>query len=177
VLVAATDPVVGAGLTAMLRSGGVDVVGLVSGGLEAVEPAQRLRPDLVVLDVPRPGLTLRRLTALTRVLVVRDEAGAAGQLARARLGPERLLAAVRDAVARRESPSDGGLTERETEIMDLVARGCANAEIAQRLGLSGNTVRNHVGRIYMKLGVANRGAAIARWLGTAPDPPAIRRVS
>src|SRR5207249_503671 len=107
------------------------------------------------------GLAPGRLAALARVLVV---GGAAGRLDRARLGPERLLAAVRDAVAFQDAPGDNALTERETQIMEIVAQGCSNAEIAERLGLSGNTVRNHVGRIYMKLGVASRGAAIARWL-------------
>ena len=172
-LVAAADPVVGAGLVAMLKAVAIDVVGLAADGSEAVRLAERLRPDLVVLDLPTPGPPPGRLAALARVLVV---SGAAGRLDRARLGPERLLAAVRAAVAVQDGPADTALTEREIEIMEIVVRGCSNAEIAERLGLSGYTVRNHVGRIYMKLGVASRGAAIARWLGTASDSPAIGQV-
>lgn len=62
-----------------------------------------------------------------------------------------------------------GLSKRETEVMDLIARGHSNGEIAQRLFLSEKTVKNHVNRIYAKLGVESRGTAIGRWLGGA-DP-------
>jgi DNA-binding NarL/FixJ family response regulator len=54
------------------------------------------------------------------------------------------------------------LTDREREILDLVARGLNNAEITQRLVLSPKTVRNHVSNIFSKLQVADRGQAIVR---------------
>ncbi len=54
------------------------------------------------------------------------------------------------------------LTEREREILDLVARGMSNAEITQRLVLSPKTVRNHVSNIFGKLQVADRAQAIVR---------------
>ena len=54
------------------------------------------------------------------------------------------------------------LTEREREILDLVARGLTNAEIAQRLVLSSNTVRNHVSNVFTKLQVAGRAEAVAQ---------------
>jgi two-component system nitrate/nitrite response regulator NarL len=53
------------------------------------------------------------------------------------------------------------LTRREREILDLVAEGYANAEIAGRLWLSTGTVRIHLQHIYEKLGVGNRTAAVA----------------
>lgn len=53
------------------------------------------------------------------------------------------------------------LTERETEILDLMARGLTNAAISERLFLSDKTVRNHVSSIFAKLGVSDRGAAVA----------------
>ena len=55
-----------------------------------------------------------------------------------------------------------GLTEREREILDLVARGLTNAEIARRLFVSDKTVRNHVSNVFAKLQVAGRAEAVAR---------------
>jgi DNA-binding NarL/FixJ family response regulator len=54
------------------------------------------------------------------------------------------------------------LTEREREVLDLVARGLTNAEIARRLVVSDKTVRNHVSNVFAKLHVAGRGEAVAR---------------
>ena len=54
------------------------------------------------------------------------------------------------------------LTEREREILDLIARGETNAEIVQHLVLSPNTVRNHISNIFSKLQVADRAEAIIR---------------
>ena len=60
-----------------------------------------------------------------------------------------------------------GLSAREMEVMSLIAGGHTNPEIAARLFLAEKTVKNHVRRIYSKLGVHNRSAAIARWSGRA----------
>lgn len=54
------------------------------------------------------------------------------------------------------------LTEREREVLDLVARGLTNTAIAARLTVSEKTVRNHVANVYAKLRVADRAAAVAR---------------
>jgi DNA-binding NarL/FixJ family response regulator len=54
------------------------------------------------------------------------------------------------------------LTEREREVLDLVARGLTNTEIAARLVLSDKTVRNHVSNVFAKLHVTNRSGAVAR---------------
>ncbi len=53
----------------------------------------------------------------------------------------------------------GKLTDRETEILRLIAKGLSNAEIADRLFLSEGTVRNHVSAILAKLGVSDRTQA------------------
>jgi DNA-binding CsgD family transcriptional regulator len=63
------------------------------------------------------------------------------------------------------------LTTREREILDLVAEGRTNAEIAERLWLSAGTVRKHLNNVYAKLGVHTRTAAATRFLGTLDDEP------
>ncbi len=59
-------------------------------------------------------------------------------------------------------PAFPELTEREREVLDLLAQGRANPEIAERLYLSPKTVRNHVSNIFGKLQVADRAQAIIR---------------
>jgi DNA-binding NarL/FixJ family response regulator len=66
------------------------------------------------------------------------------------------------------------LSDREREVLDLLARGDSNARIAQRLVISQKTVRNHVSNIFTKLRVADRAQAIVRardaGIGLGPDP-------
>jgi DNA-binding NarL/FixJ family response regulator len=62
---------------------------------------------------------------------------------------------------------DHGLSPRETEVMKQIVRGLTNAEIARALVLSEKTVKNHVNRIFRRLGVTSRAGAIARWIGTS----------
>ncbi len=57
-----------------------------------------------------------------------------------------------------------GLSTREIEVMSLIANGHTNGEIATHLFLAEKTVKNHVRRIYSKLGVHTRPEAIANWL-------------
>jgi DNA-binding NarL/FixJ family response regulator len=96
-------------------------------------------------------------------------------------GPDELVAAVR-AVARGEALFGAGiaarmlrqfgraasispfpqLTERETEVLTLLASGKDNAAVARRLGVSAKTVRNHVSNIITKLHVSDRSGAILR---------------
>lgn len=69
-------------------------------------------------------------------------------------------------------PRDGraeryGLTPREVEVIELVARGLSNDEIAGALFVTPKTVKNYVNAIFGKLGVSSRAAAVAVWLGTA----------
>ena len=54
------------------------------------------------------------------------------------------------------------LTHRELEVIELVALGCSNAQIAQQLGISAGTVKWHLVRIYSKLNVHNRMQAVLR---------------
>jgi DNA-binding NarL/FixJ family response regulator len=117
------------------------------------------------------------------------KAGASGYLVHGRFEPDELERAVRDLAAGRSvlSPSvvtavfdavrrgpdrlerDGpaALTEREQEIMNLLAKGLNNRAIASELFVSEKTVKNHINRIYAKLGVSTRPEAIAVWLGVS----------
>ena len=64
-----------------------------------------------------------------------------------------------------------GLSTREIEVMSLIAGGHTNGEIAAHLFLAEKTVKNHVRRIYSKLGVHTRPAAIAHWLSARSPRP------
>ena len=63
-----------------------------------------------------------------------------------------------------------GLSPRECEILAMLASGQSNKALARSLGISPNTIKTHVGRVYEKLEVANRVQAIekARWLALIP---------
>ncbi|EPD91725.1 hypothetical protein HMPREF1486_04684 [Streptomyces sp. HPH0547] len=112
------------------------------------------------------------------------EAGATGYLLKD-APPEELAAAVRTAAAGRttlapavadrlmqrlRSPHSS-LTQRETEVLSLVAEGLSNQGIGRRLHLTEGTVKSHLARIFAKLGVESRTAAVA----TATDLGLIRR--
>lgn len=88
----------------------------------------------------------------------------------------RVLAYFASAADARASSVFPNLTEREHEVLELVAQGHANAAIAWRLGLSEKTIRNHVSNIFTKLQVADRAQAIVRareaGLGTRRRSPA-----
>jgi DNA-binding NarL/FixJ family response regulator len=73
---------------------------------------------------------------------------------------ERLVQVRRQNGAARPGSEQAELSAREHEVLGLMCEGLGNAEIAARLALSGNTVRNHVSSIYGKIGVRNRGGAI-----------------
>jgi LuxR family maltose regulon positive regulatory protein len=92
----------------------------------------------------------------------------------------RLLAAFPDAIlspaehthtARLKAEMVEPLSEREIEVLSLIAEGLSNRQVAQRLVISPNTVRVHTANIYGKLGVANRTQAVtkARGLGILPS--------
>ena len=90
------------------------------------------------------------LRALAQGLWVADPS-----LARAGLRP---LFSIQDG----EQPSGEPLTERESQVLQLLARGLANKQIAASLGISEHTVKFHVSSIYTRLGVSNRAEAVRR---------------
>jgi DNA-binding NarL/FixJ family response regulator len=63
-------------------------------------------------------------------------------------------------MGRAREPADEPLSAREVEVLSLVARGLSNGEVARELHLSQATVKTHLARIYGKLGVDDRTAAV-----------------
>jgi two-component system response regulator NreC len=174
------------------REPDLEVVGEASNGRGAVELAEKLQPDVVVIDVSMPELNgiegTRRITELcprTRVLALsmhRDavyvreilRAGARGYVVKD-ADDDALLVAVR-AVSRGEaylSPSIADavltdyrrhvtdpidlLTSREREVLQMIAEGQTNKEIANTLRLSVYTIEAHRGKIMEKLNLHNTG--------------------
>lgn len=204
ILIVDDHPLAREGLRAVLSAGGFDIVADVGTGEEAVELAEQLVPDVVLMDV-RLGAGIdgleatRRITALglpVRVLMltlhdmpgyVREAlvAGASGYvlkdtgIAELRTAVAQVLAgqgaipldliasamdggaeAAADAARhRRQAEALGSLTQREREVLDLVALGQTNKEIARSLSISPATVKAHVERIISKLGVSDRTQA------------------
>lgn len=126
-----------------------------------------------------------RVLMLTRssgddVVLAAVRAGAIGYLVHGQFGPEELTRAVHAVAAgqshlsptaaravvaavRRDEGTRFGLSARERDVMNLIAEGITNAEIAARLVLAPKTVENHVNHVYAKLGVTTRRQAMARW--------------
>ncbi|MBU1315975.1 MAG: LuxR C-terminal-related transcriptional regulator [Alphaproteobacteria bacterium] len=72
---------------------------------------------------------------------------------------------------------DAGLTEREQQVMALLAGGLGNKTIAAKLGLQEKTIKHHLTRVFRKLAVRNRTEAAIAWLGLQTDCPTVGSVS
>ena len=118
--------------------------------------------DQSVRAALRAGARGYLVKGATREVIVRSVCGVAdGELVFAGAAAQevqRVLASGRAGTAVSPFPQ---LSEREVEVLDLVARGAPNADIARRLVLSEKTVRNHVSNVFGKLGVNDRAQAVA----------------
>jgi DNA-binding NarL/FixJ family response regulator len=72
----------------------------------------------------------------------------------------RVLTTYRKAAQPVQNNAAVDLTARELDVLTLIAKGCSNAEIADQLSISGVTVKSHIGRIFVKLDLRDRAAAI-----------------
>jgi DNA-binding NarL/FixJ family response regulator len=127
--------------------------------------------DTSVLQALQAGARSYLTKDADRTDIARALQAAAGGLAV--LGPQvhaALLAAAAPAMGAAATPSGpepaavapppDGLTQREAEILGLIARGLTNPEIAARLFLSNHTIKTHISRIFAKTGSRDRAAAI-----------------
>lgn len=186
--------VVRSGLAASLElEDDLAVVGESERGEDVVALYAKLKPAVVLMDLQLPGISGIEATAAlikehpeAKVLIfstfARDDeihaalkAGSLGYLQKS-ASREALLSAIRsiakgkktlpDDIARRLEARQAGpeITTREREILHLITQGNANKEIAARLGISEDTVKQHVSRILDKLQVKDRAQATAEAL-------------
>ena len=173
----------------------IKVVGEAANGVEAVEQARQLLPDLVLMDLLMPEMDgieatrrIRALSPATKVIILTSfaeddnvfpsiKAGAQGYLLK-NVSPPDLIKAILAAhggevqldpgIARKlmeeisakpDKPTADDLTERELEVLRLIARGLNNRVIAGELVLSEKTVKTHVSNILSKLHLSDRTQA------------------
>lgn len=190
------------GVIGLLQSAeDIEVAAEADNGRDAVSLADRLQPDVLIMDLAMPVMNgmeatqrIRSLNLPTRILIltVNEEerslfdavkSGAQGYVIKT-VDPEELLDSIRRVAAgeavvpgnlalkilsemsRGSSGSAGDipaepLTAREVEVLRTLGTGASNRDIAKRLFISENTVRNHVRNILDKLHVSNRVQAAA----------------
>jgi NarL family two-component system response regulator LiaR len=175
---------------------GMEVIGEARNGIEAIELAVKLQPDVILLDLLMPKMDgidasqeIKKGNPEARILVLtsfaEDErvfaaikAGAMGYLLKDS-SPQKILKSIREVfqgitsieprIANKlmreiqrtsdSPPTEEPLTNREMEVIRLIAEGLSNQEIAERLVISERTVRTHVTNILGKLHLANRTQA------------------
>lgn len=177
-------------LRAAVEAAGHEVVGEAADGETVVTLARELRPHVVLMDLSMPGIdgvsatrSLRREAPDAAVLVITMHAepelldaartaGAAGYLLKD-AGQAEIVAAVAavasggeafDAQLAAQAPApvdtDHDLTDRELQILQLLADGASPKDVASTLVLSPKTVGNHLTNVYRKLDVHSRSEAI-----------------
>ena len=191
VLIADDHTIVRAGLTALLGTEkDIKVVGEAKNGAQAVSEAIKLHPDIVIMDLMMPKMDgvaatkelIRKAPSAKTILLTTYgtsdgiahalKAGARGavlknadnsELAKAirivAQGGDYISPDIRQQLA--ADPPVPNLTSRQSEILESMVRGLTDRDIAQQLGLSPESVSEHVGAIRQKIGAANRTEAVA----------------
>lgn len=187
VLIADDHPLFRLGLRAGLEGEGLVVVAEAQDGKEALEKTLALNPEAVLLDLRMPvldGLECTRmlrkkgysglvalLTTYQEPVLVREAflAGADAYFSKELSAPElkRRLLRVAQGEEKLKPPDLPSLTSREEEVLRLLAQGLSVKEMAKALGLSPDTVKDHLESLYGKLLARNRVEALekARSLG------------
>lgn len=197
IVVADDHPIVRTGIIALFApEDDIDVVAEAATPDEAVAAAERMIPDVVLMDLQFGASAnsggadatrrIRALDAAPYVLVLTNydsdgdilgavEAGASGYLLKD-APPHELITAVRAAAAgesalapviatrlmdRMRAPQ-ASMSARELQVLELVAAGCSNSDIAAELFVSDTTVKSHLAHIFTKLGVSSRTSAVSR---------------
>lgn len=199
VLITDDQAIVRKGIQALLATEShIEVVGEAENGKEAIRLVEKLKPDVILMDLQMPEMggieAIGHITASkpnARILVLTSfatddkvfpaiKAGALGYLLKDS-SPEELIQAIQQVhrgesslhptIARKvlqelsrplapeQKPTDEPLTEREVDVLRLVARGMGNQQIADQLIISEATVRTHVSNILSKLHLASRTQA------------------
>jgi DNA-binding NarL/FixJ family response regulator len=178
-----------------------EVVGEAKNGVEAVNKAKELAPNVVLMDLRMPELdgveAIRQIKAArpsTQIIILSTysddeyifrgiEAGARAYLLKD-APREELFKAIRTVYRgesliqpvvasklldrltelSRRAPSGEELSERELEVLRLMAKGSANKEISAQLSISQSTVKTHISSIFQKLGVNDRTGAVTEAL-------------
>ena len=164
------------------------VIGETDNGIDAVRLARELKPDVIVMDLMMPRMSgadatveilkenpAAKVLALTTFGTSQEirkilDAGAAGALVKTSSQTEiidaiRRVAAGRQVISKEISNSLKGapdapkLSSRQIEVMNLVAKGFANNDIARILNISVNSVKDHLKNIYTILDVSSRTEA------------------
>ncbi len=191
VLVVDDHPMIRAGLTLTISpEPDMTVVGSASTGREGLEQYRQHQPDITLMDLRMPDMggveairTIRAEFPSAKIIVLSTyqgdedifralEAGAVTYLLKDTLA-EKMVGIIREVagggrpilpeVAQRmtERMFQAALTNREIEVLQLVARGMRNKEIAAELRISEETVQGHVKNILAKLSVHDRTEAVA----------------
>jgi len=150
-----------------------------SSGAEAVQVCRKVQPEVALVDMllgTESGAEvceeIHQVSPDTRVLLISGAgvispnvaraAGAAGFISKDWSAVDVVRAVRRVSQGHEvfaEAPLDSPLSEREQEVLSLIATGSTNKEIAGHLHLSPHTVKEHTSAIYRKLGVRNRAEA------------------
>jgi two-component system NarL family response regulator len=191
VLVVDDHPMIRAGLTATIEpEADMTVVGSASTGREGLELYRQHQPDVMLIDLKMPEMggveairTIRAEFPSAKIIVVSTyqgdediyralEAGAVTYLLKDTLA-DKMIGVIREvANGGRPIPPEvaerltgrmfqPALTNRETEVLQLIARGMRNKEIAAELNISDETAQGHVKNILAKLSVHDRTEAVA----------------
>ncbi len=189
VLLADDHMVVRMGIASLLSfANGIEVIGEADNGLDAVKLAHELKPDVVLMDLQMPELNGVEATARihaddpgAKILILTSfgtsaelkramDAGASGALVKSSSRTE-IVDAIRSVMTGGQVMSNEirhtienfsampEMSPRQIEILNLVAKGFSNKEIAKIVGISPDTVKEHVANIFSRIGASSRAEA------------------